>query len=201
MWRTDESEARSRSARSGDSRDEWRGGHRREWRDSGDRYSSQAFANPCSLPTAWCGGFGGAFPDGRIPHEAQPGFESAVERLLTEMEDFPIGEIFVPHPYDHHPDHVAMMQMVRAAVLRSGRDWKILYYPVWMWYHASNGLSARLDLKGAWRLDGRAVRAQKNAAIAEYLNAPKAPSGILYCGNLPWGFLWNFHHTSEVFFE
>jgi len=140
-------------------------------------------------------------PDGRIPHEAQPGFETAVERLLAEMETFPVGEIFAPHPYDHHPDHVAMTQMARAAVLRSGRDWKILYYPVWMWYHASNGLSARLNLKGAWRLDGQAVRARKNAAMAEYLNAPKAPSGILYCGNLPWGFLWNFRHTSEVFFE
>jgi LmbE family N-acetylglucosaminyl deacetylase len=139
-------------------------------------------------------------PDGKLPHTGHPGFDEALKRLSAELDDFPAGEIFCPHPQDVHADHVAAAELVREAVLLSRRPPRVIFYPIWMWYHASPGLGTRLAVDGAWRLDGKTVKLKKAAAISEYLDAPKSSSGLPYCGKLPWGFLWNFQHAAEVFF-
>jgi LmbE family N-acetylglucosaminyl deacetylase len=140
-------------------------------------------------------------PDGKLPRGGQPGFDEAVERLLAELKKFSVGEVFCPHPNDIHRDHEVAAELARKAVELSGMPWRLIYYPVWIWYHASSGLGRRLVTNGAWRLDGGLVKAKKAAAMAEYFEAPKAASGKPYCGKLPWGFLWNFRNASEVFFE
>ncbi len=139
-------------------------------------------------------------PDGKVPRFGQSGFDEAVNRLTTELKEFSAGEIFCPHPQDIHPDHVAAAELMREAVRLSGKPGRVSYYPVWMWY-AGAGLGARLAVDGAWRLDGKTAKLKKAVAISEYLDAPKSSSGQSYCGKLPWAFLWNFRHTSEVFFE
>jgi hypothetical protein len=55
-------------------------------------------------------------------------------------------------------------------------------------------------MAGAWRLDASGLEESKKSAVAAYLDAPKTLSGIPFCGRLPWGFLWNFQHTKEIFF-
>lgn len=140
-------------------------------------------------------------PDGKLPRRSHAGFDEALQRLLAELNSQPHGELLCPHPSDRHPDHEAAAELAFSAVRLSGRPWRLIYYPVWLWFGSSVGLGARLALEGAWRLDGRAVEPKKSAAISEYLKAPLAASGDPFCGRLPWAFLWNFQHASEVFFE
>jgi LmbE family N-acetylglucosaminyl deacetylase len=140
-------------------------------------------------------------PDGKVPRFGQSGFDEAMHRLITELKEFSAGEIFCPHPQDMHTDHEAAAELAGKAAQLSGTSWRLIYYPVWLWYQASTGLGARLAVGGAWQLDDKTVRSKKAAAISEYLDAPKSSSGQPYCSKLPWAFLWNFRHTSEVFFE
>lgn len=140
-------------------------------------------------------------PDGKLPQFGQPGFEAAIKRLAKEVEDFFPGEIYCPHPLDYHPDHIAASAMAREILPILPKPCRVMHYGIWIWYHARTGLTHRLVIKHAWRLDGRSVKSKKMAAYAAYLNAPKSASGIPYCGHLPWGFLWNFRRTSELFFD
>jgi LmbE family N-acetylglucosaminyl deacetylase len=140
-------------------------------------------------------------PDGNVPRCGQAGFDEAMKRLATEMNEFTVGEIFCPHPNDMHRDHEAAAELVGKAIQLAGKPWRLIYYPIWLWYQAGTGLGARLAVDGAWRLDGDTVKFEKMAAISEYLDAPKSSSGQPYCSKLPWAFLWNFRHTAEVFFE
>jgi LmbE family N-acetylglucosaminyl deacetylase len=140
------------------------------------------------------------FPDGKLPHPAQPGFDEATRDLLAEIEAFAPGEIYCPHLLDVRPDHIAATRLTHQALRLSSRPCAVFYFPVWMWYHASSGLRKRLNTTGAWRLDISMVQADKEHAMAAYLDAPKTPEGNPYCGRLPWSFLRNFRRKYEVYF-
>ncbi len=140
-------------------------------------------------------------PDSKLPRSGQSGFDKAVNLLAAQVMEFSPGEIFCPHPEDRHSDHVAASELVREAIHFSRKPCNVIHYPIWMWYHASLGLSKRLIVDGAWRLDGKTVKARKKAAISAYLDGPKTLSGMPYCGKLPWSFLWNFQRRNEVFFD
>ncbi len=139
-------------------------------------------------------------PDGKLPQSGQPGFHEAAEALAAEIEDFNPGEIYCPHLLDVRPDHIAATQMTHEALRLGGLVCALVYYPVWMWYHASSGLRQRLDCHGAWRLDISRGLPAKKQAMAAYLDAPKTSAGNPYCGRLPWSFLRNFRRHHEVFF-
>lgn len=158
-------------------------------------------------------------PDGRLPHPGQTGFDKAVKAVATEIESFGPGEIYCPHLLDVRPDHIAATLMTRAALNlafaptggKGGRKPDegavshppptLLYYPVWMWYHASSGLRKRLDCRDAWRLDISAGLSVKKQAMAAYLNSPqKTADGNPFCGRLPQSFLRNFNRPYEVYF-
>jgi len=117
-------------------------------------------------------------PDGKLPRSGQPGFDEAAQALLTEIKAFAPGEVYCPHWHDGHSDHIASNQLTHQALLLWSHPCGLLYYPVWMWYHASSGLRKRLDTSGAWPLDITTVLADKQRAMAAYLDAPKTSEAI-----------------------
>lgn len=140
-------------------------------------------------------------PDSKLPQPGQSGFDYAVQTLLTQIESFAPDEVYCPHLLDVRPDHIAAARLTHEALRLWSKPCAIFYYPVWMWYHASSGLSQRLNTAGAWRLDISAVRCDKVHAMAAYLDAPqKTVEGNPYCGRLPWSFLRNFRRRYEVYF-
>lgn len=142
-----------------------------------------------------------AFPDRGVPRLGGAGFENALSLVAAELDAFSPGEVFCPHPLDSHRDHAAAAELVGEAARRASKPFIVIHYPIWMWYHASTGLSRRLKADRAWRLDGGPVRSRKRAAMAAYLEAQKALNGLPYCGKLPWAFLWNFRRRNELFFS
>lgn len=139
--------------------------------------------------------------DGKIPHEGQPGFEDAVARLASELDRRTCREIYLPHPHDGLPDHEAAAGIVLAAARGPGSPYRIILYTVWAWFNAQSPLRDRLDPDAGWRLDIRPVYAQKQAAVAQYVNGDRAPGGQPYCGSLPRALTRSAMARDEIFFD
>jgi LmbE family N-acetylglucosaminyl deacetylase len=139
--------------------------------------------------------------DGKIPRQRQPGFEEAVARLAGELDDRGAREVYCPHPHDGLPDHEAAADIALAAASQLGSPLRVVFYVVWAWFNAQPPLSELFDVEAGWRLDVRPVYEQKQAAIAEYLDGPRAPGGRPYCGDLPRAVLRSAAARSEIFFD
>ena len=139
--------------------------------------------------------------DGKIPRKGQPGFEEAVARLAGELDRQGAREIYCPHPHDGLPDHEAAAGIALAAASRLGSQFRIHFYVVWAWFNAQSPLRDRLDLDAGWRLDIGTVYAEKQAAIAQYLDGERAPGGHPYCGYLPAAISDCGRADYEVFFD
>lgn len=135
------------------------------------------------------------FPDGD--------FASAIDNdtLIRALENL-VGaiaptEVFIPHPYENSPDHVAATQIVEG-VLRQFPV-KTFYYCVWTWYHMPIYKILKLKYKNA-RLLRVENREAKNKAIDIYIDN-SAPCGASYSGNLPKPFIYAFRWKYELFFK
>jgi LmbE family N-acetylglucosaminyl deacetylase len=140
-------------------------------------------------------------PDGKLPHPGQSGFDAAAGALAAEIQAFAPDEIYCPHFLDVRSDHIAAAHLTQHALRLWSRPCVLFHYPVWMWYHASSGLRKKLNTTGAWRLDISAIQANKQHAMAAYLDAPRTSQGDPFCGRLPWAFLQVFRRKYEVYFQ
>jgi LmbE family N-acetylglucosaminyl deacetylase len=101
--------------------------------------------------------------------------------------------MFINHPRDRHPDHEACYQIVDRGVREAGLPLEVYQYPIWLLWKGPLRLSGRpRELRGAFRLDVRAVQDRKDRAINVYRSQLPV---------LPTGFVDQFTQGYEVFFQ
>lgn len=106
-------------------------------------------------------------------------------------------EIFIPHPYENSPDHVAATEIIEDIL--TSITIPVYYYCVWTWYHMPMYKILKLKYKNA-RLLRVANREAKNKAIDVYINN-QARCGVSYSGDLPKPFIYAFRWKYELFFK
>ena len=135
------------------------------------------------------------FPDGDFASaKGNEALETALGHLIETIAP---TEVFIPHPYENSPDHVAATQIVENILQRY--PVKTFYYCVWTWYHMPLYKILKLKYKKA-RLLSVANREAKNKAIDIYIDN-SASCGVSYSGNLPKPFIYAFRWKYELFFE
>lgn len=135
------------------------------------------------------------FPDGDFASAI--GDETLISALDNLIKAIAPTEVFIPHPYENSPDHVAATQIVENILQRYPA--KIFYYCVWTWYHMPLYKILKLKYKNA-RLLRVANREAKNKAIDIYIDN-SAPCGVSYSGDLPKPFIYAFRWKYELFFK
>jgi LmbE family N-acetylglucosaminyl deacetylase len=135
------------------------------------------------------------FPDGRFSSINE---EDDVLKTLSDLiRNISPTEVFIPHPYENSPDHVAATQLVEQ--LLQEYVGKIYYYCVWTWYHMPIYKILKLKYKNA-RLLRVADSEAKNRAIDIYVDN-SAPCGISYSGDLPNPLMHAARWKYELFFK
>lgn len=135
------------------------------------------------------------FPDGDFA--SATGDDTLISVLGELIKAIAPTEVFIPHPYENSPDHVAATQIVKNILQR--HSVKIFYYCVWTWYHMPLHKILKLKYKNA-RLLRVANREAKNKAIDIYVDN-SAPCGVSYSGDLPKPFIYAFRWKYELFFK
>ena len=135
------------------------------------------------------------FPDGSFSSVKED--DDMVKALGDLIREIAPTEVFIPHPYENSPDHVAATRLAEQ-VLRNHIG-KVYYYCVWTWYHMSIYKILLLKYRNA-RLLRVANREAKNKAIDIYINN-SAPCGVSYSGDLPKPLIHAARWKYELFFE
>lgn len=135
------------------------------------------------------------FPDGDFASAI--GDETLISALDHLIKAIAPTAVFIPHPYENSPDHVAATQIVESILQRY--PIKTFYYCVWTWYHMPLYKMLKLKYKKS-RLLRVANREAKNKAIDIYIDN-SAPCGVSYSGDLPKPFIYAFRWKYELFFE
>jgi LmbE family N-acetylglucosaminyl deacetylase len=138
-------------------------------------------------------------PDGRLPVRGAPAFDTAADGLAELLARAEASAVCCTHPLDGLADHAAAAEIVRAAVARLAVPPPLHFYLVWAWYNAPWGMPG-FEWRHAYRVDVRAVRRAKQAAIDVYLKSASSPAGVPYCGALPRSLAAIARRPSEVFF-
>lgn len=134
------------------------------------------------------------FPDGDFVSVGEN--DICVAKLRTLIEKLSPSLVFIPHPFENSPDHVAATQILESILQRL--TIKTFYYCVWTWYHMPLYKILKLKYKNA-RLLRVVNRDAKNKAIDIYTKN-KARCGISYSGDLPKPFIYAFRWKYELFF-
>lgn len=135
------------------------------------------------------------FPDGHFSSVKDD--DDVVIALAALVREIAPTEVFIPHPYENSPDHVAATRIAEQ-VLRNHIG-KVYYYCVWTWYHMPIYKILLLKYRNA-RLLRVANREAKNKAIDIYINN-SAPCGVSYSGDLPKPLIHAARWKYELFFE
>lgn len=135
------------------------------------------------------------FPDGGFSSVKED--DDMVKALSDLVREIAPTEVFIPHPYENSPDHVAATRLAEQ-VLRNHIG-KVFYYCVWTWYHMPIYKILKLKYRNA-RLLRVANRDAKNKAIDIYINN-SAPCGVSYSGDLPRPLLHAARWKYELFFK
>lgn len=135
------------------------------------------------------------FPDGHFSSVKEG--DDLVKTLSDLVHDIAPTEVFIPHPYENSPDHVAATRLAEQ-VLRNHIG-KVFYYCVWTWYHMPIYKILLLKYKNV-RLLRVANRDAKNKAIDIYINN-SAPCGVSYSGDLPKPLIHAARWKYELFFK
>lgn len=135
------------------------------------------------------------FPDGDFASvRNMPDMLKELDELIKEIAP---TEVFIPHPYETSPDHVAATEIIEEILKETSIP--IYYYCVWTWYHMPMYKILKLKYKNA-RLLRVANRETKNKAIDIYINN-LARCGVSYSGDLPKPFIYAFRWKYELFFK
>lgn len=135
------------------------------------------------------------FPDGDFASAI--GDETLISALDNLIKAIAPTEVFIPHPFENSPDHVAATDIVSGILKKLQISYH--YYCVWTWYHMPLHKILKLKYKKA-RLLRVANRDAKNKAIDIYIDN-SAPCGVSYSGDLPKPFIYAFRWKYELFFN
>lgn len=127
----------------------------------------------------WCG-----FPDGGIPGKNSKKFKEALETVRSILVETAPDAVFVTHPLDMWPDHIAAYELVTEAVRGNGLKCDVYAYWVWVWYSMPLTAILRLLFRPLYRLPVGKDRPEKHVLTDLYLQ-PKAPNGKAWSGTLP----------------
>ena len=135
------------------------------------------------------------FPDGGFASvKNMPNMLNELDELIKEIAP---TEVFIPHPYENSPDHVAATEIIEDILKDTSIP--IYHYCVWTWYHMPIYKILKLKYKNA-RLLHVANREAKNKSIDVYINN-QAKCGVSYSGDLPKPFIYAFRWKYELFFK
>ena len=134
------------------------------------------------------------FPDGDFASVKERSDLIAV--LKKHIEEIDPIEVFIPHPYENSPDHVAATEIVEEVLRETSIS--IYYYCVWVWYHMPIFKILKLKYRNACLL--RVNRKIKNSALNMYIDN-SAKCGVSYSGDLPKPFIYAFRWGYELFFK
>jgi len=142
------------------------------------------------------------FPDGNVPGEHSNDFAAAVTLVRDYLKKVSPQTILLPWRRDPHPDHLASWQMVKAAIIEFGGDYRVLEYPIWLWERAENAdLPEEKNIK-IRRLKINEAAVQKQAAIRAHASQTTDlidddPDGFQLSGEV----LAHFDGAFEIYFE
>ena len=105
-------------------------------------------------------------PDGAVPGEGHPNFETATEHCCEVLSAWSPQVVFSQWRADPHPDHRATSQLIRAVTSEVSIT-KLLEYPVWDWDESQRG-DCPTATHHSWRLDISSTVALKRQAIGAY---------------------------------
>jgi len=105
------------------------------------------------------------FPDGSVPGELSDDFAAAVTIVRNHLAKISPQTILLPWRRDPHPDHLASWQIVKAAIIECGGDYRVLEYPIWLWERAENADLPRERNIKIHRLKINDATVQKQLAI------------------------------------
>lgn len=132
-------------------------------------------------------------PDGRLDELPGPDKAALIGRLAAISGQSRMLEVYVPHRKDRHKDHEAVWDLVHDALARSGVEYEVYQYLIWMpWRSPIFWKCGASDLRGASRLEIGCVLEKKIQAIDAY----RSQHGVL-----PAGFLGRFRVAHEVFYR
>ncbi|WP_082115952.1 PIG-L deacetylase family protein [Hymenobacter terrenus] len=109
-------------------------------------------------------------PDSQVPATiSDASFTEAVAQLRAFLDDQQPATVLVPWRRDPHPDHRATSYWLQAALAAMPHPPRRLEYVVWAWERVTPAdLPNVADKVSGFRLDVRAVAAQKQQAIAAH---------------------------------
>jgi LmbE family N-acetylglucosaminyl deacetylase len=141
-------------------------------------------------------------PDRFVPWAGQPGFGAAVASVAAVLRLHRPATILLPWRGEHHCDHVASWQIVRAAVEDVTPSPRLLEYPIWLWERAMPHRDPTEREVAGWRLDIGPVLPQKLAAIrAHQSQLTDLIADAQFAFRLEPEFLANFARPWELFLE
>lgn len=131
------------------------------------------------------------YPDGCLNQLNQAEQQDLIKRLSDLLERCQPSEIYVPHSKDHHADHEATFQLVKAAICDRSLPVDLFQYVIWGFWHSPIWTKLK-DFSEPYSLNIWSVQPQKQAAIAAYHSQREA---------LPSGFVEQFQRPFELFFK
>ncbi len=142
------------------------------------------------------------FPDGSVPGELSDDFAAAVTIVRNYLAKISLQTILLPWRRDPHPDHLASWQIVKAAIIECGGDYRVLEYPIWLWERAENVDLPREENIKIHRLKINEAAVQKQAAIRAHASQIAGlidddPSGFHLSAEV----LAHFDVPFEIYFE
>ena len=141
-------------------------------------------------------------PDRFVPWEGQPGFDTAVAAVALLLRERQPATILVPWRGEHHCDHVASWQIVRAAAAQQTPRPRLLEYPIWLWERTVTHRDPTAREVVGWRLDIGPVFERKRAAIeAHRSQLTDLIADAQFAFRLEPDFLANFARPWELFLE
>ncbi|MBO0948490.1 PIG-L deacetylase family protein [Fibrella forsythiae] len=107
-------------------------------------------------------------PDRHVPVAGAPGFDEAVDELVSILTSYEPTTVLVPFERDPHPDHRATYQLLGGAVAQLPKPPRVLEYLIWLWELGRPDDLPRSNERMAVSVDISEVVAEKKQAIAAH---------------------------------
>jgi len=126
-------------------------------------------------------------PDGELTMLEREDPKSIVEGIALLLARVKPDAVLLPCRSDGSSEHDAAFRLVRRAIDKSGRDPRIVEFPIWSWWNPLLLLKANFDYRKVWRVELGDVLPLKARAIASYRSqtfpippdtAPALPPGF-----------------------
>jgi LmbE family N-acetylglucosaminyl deacetylase len=138
------------------------------------------------------------FPDEVAPLPQDDAFESMVGAIARCIEASGANQVFVPHYYDAHRDHMAVSLATIKAIER--RPLSVYFYCVWSLYAFARRPIVPMFAEQPFALSTDEVRAQKARAVHAYFHERVAGCGAPVSGRLPGRLIAHCLTTREYYF-